>query len=385
MLSLTAMSITTATSVHPPPAWGGSINTRRSYYSMNYIIKYAIILAILMGLGASTLSAPTAPVGPTAGSPGTSYSYTTKATDSNGYQLKYTFDWGDGSKSTTCLVNQGITIRLVHKWAAAGTYNLKIRVTNSKGVVSAWSAPLQVVIGSVAPPANTPPKTPYVPDGEMSGRTTSPLTYTTMAFDPDGDKAKITFDWGDGTTSTTGLVASGAWVSESHQWSGVEPGTFKAFAVRAMATDEHGAKSAWSAPITVLIGAPYVNHAPGIVTIDGPTEGISGEPMEFTFAAEDPDGDDLKYIISWSTGGTTTEYAPSGQPVTVPHTYTLPVTRTEKVYKVSAIAVDAFDIQGVWSDPLYVTVSSPLVLSCANINDSEPTSLNTSQENTTYA
>jgi hypothetical protein len=54
------------------------------------------------------------------------------------------------------------------------------------------------------------------------------------------------FDWGDGTTSVTGLVNSGTKASASHTWS--KAGTFQ---VKAMATDSKGATSGWSSTLSV--------------------------------------------------------------------------------------------------------------------------------------
>lgn len=54
-------------------------------------------------------NAPTTPSGPALGLPEISYSYFTTATHPNGYQGKYTFDWGDGATSVTGLVDSGTT------------------------------------------------------------------------------------------------------------------------------------------------------------------------------------------------------------------------------------------------------------------------------------
>jgi len=90
-------------------------------------------------------NAPSMPSGATSGFKGTSYSYTTSATDPNGYQVKYTFDWGDGTKTTTGLVNSGKSASASHKWVT-GTYQVKAMATDSKGASSGYSAPLNVSI-----------------------------------------------------------------------------------------------------------------------------------------------------------------------------------------------------------------------------------------------
>ncbi|OHB69394.1 MAG: hypothetical protein A2W23_01470 [Planctomycetes bacterium RBG_16_43_13] len=73
-------------------------------------------------------------------------------------------------------------------------------------------------------------------------------SYSAITTDPDGDKIKHIFDWGDGSTTETDFVASGTKVTEKHSW---EPaGTYQ---VRVMSIDEKGAASAWSHPLTVTI------------------------------------------------------------------------------------------------------------------------------------
>lgn len=94
-------------------------------------------------------SVPSIPSGPTTGRPSTSYTYSTSATDPNGEQVTYTFDWGDGtSPSTTSLVNSGAKASLSHKWARTGTYLVKAMATNGKGATSAWSSTLSVEIST---------------------------------------------------------------------------------------------------------------------------------------------------------------------------------------------------------------------------------------------
>lgn len=92
---------------------------------------------------------PSIPSGPTTGRPSRSYAYSTSATDPNGDQVKYTFDWGDGtSPSATSLVNSGEKASLPHRWARTGTYLVKAMATNSKGAASDWSSTLSVKIST---------------------------------------------------------------------------------------------------------------------------------------------------------------------------------------------------------------------------------------------
>jgi hypothetical protein len=200
----------------------------------------------LVGSGTS-VNAPSEPSGPGLGYANASYSYSTNATDPNGNQVKYTFDWGDGTKkSTTKLVNSGTKASASHKWSKAGTYKVKAYATDNKGASSGNSSSLNVFIA-----ANKIPKVPSKPFGSASGYANASYSYSTNATDPDGNQVKYTFDWGDGTKkSTTSLVHSDTNASASHKWS--KAGTYK---VKAYTTDNKGASSVWSSTLDVKISS----------------------------------------------------------------------------------------------------------------------------------
>ena len=182
---------------------------------------------------------PLSPSGPISGVTGTSYSYSTSATDPGGDQVKYTFDWGDGTIQTeTGLVNSGTTASATHSWSAAGSYPVKAMATDSYGATSGWSEELPVTISMGT---NKPPATPSVPSGTGLGKHGVSYSYSTSTTDPDGDQVKYTFDWGDGKASDVGPVDSGNSVISSHAWD--SRGVYQ---VKAMATDSKGAPSGWS-------------------------------------------------------------------------------------------------------------------------------------------
>jgi len=89
---------------------------------------------------------PFPPSGPASGVPGAEYSYTTTSTDPSGYQIAYTFDWGDGSNFTTGLFDSGAVANAAHIWNSSGVYQVRAMATNSKGASSGWSSQLEVTI-----------------------------------------------------------------------------------------------------------------------------------------------------------------------------------------------------------------------------------------------
>jgi hypothetical protein len=170
--------------------------------------------------------------------------YTTSAKDLDGDQVKYSFDWGDGTKTETKLVNSGTGYSAAHAWSAAGTYQVKARAMDSKEAASQYSGYLSVKISPNGVPCN-----PSAPSGSVAGKIKKSYIYRTSATDPDGDKLKYKFDWGDGKTSLTSFVNSGKSASSSHAWSNA--GTYQ---VKVMAIDSKGASSiSWSSSLAVKI------------------------------------------------------------------------------------------------------------------------------------
>jgi hypothetical protein len=309
-------------------------------------------------------AAPSIPSGSTAGSSGTSYSYSTKATDPDGDQVKYTFDWGDGTTSITSLVSSGTAASASHSWNAAGTYSVKVMATDSKGAISTWSGSLAVsVTGS---DANRAPYAPFAPWGTGTTYANQLCSYSAEATDPDGDQVRYTFDWGDGTSSTTSMVNSGTTASASHKWS-VPPNTITTFNVRATATDEHGSTSGWSSIIAVRVHGPVVNYPPTIASKpSGPTSGVSGTSYSYSTKATDPDdGDQIQYIFAWGDETTTTGFFASGVTATASHSWYVPPGLTG-IFNVHVMAVDWHGLcspDPIWSESLRVTITGSSVQS----------------------
>ena len=101
---------------------------------------------------------PSTPLGPSSGNIGTSCIYSTSATDPDGDQVKYTFDWGDGT-SETGLVNSGTSASKSHTWSSPGIYYVKAKATDSEGASSIWSSSKKVTISA----SNNPPNQPSNP------------------------------------------------------------------------------------------------------------------------------------------------------------------------------------------------------------------------------
>jgi len=169
---------------------------------------------------------PFPPSGPASGIPGSEYSYSTSSTDPSGYQIAYTFDWGDGSNSTTGLFDSGAVASAAHIWNSSGVYQVRAMATNSKGASSGWSNALNVTI-------NAPPSIPTVTNGiGCSLVTANSARLNGEIVDTGGENPTVHICWGTADGATTqaswqndaplGVLGTGAFYKDI---SGLTPGT----------------------------------------------------------------------------------------------------------------------------------------------------------------
>ena len=148
---------------------------------------------------------PNTPTGPITGTKGTSYSYSTNATDPNGDNIKYGWDWnGDGTTDEwTSFYTSGTTVSTSHIFTNTGTYKIKVIAEDEHGAQSQFSSELSVDITSNSP--NQPNK----PRGSFR-KTRNIRFHQTSTIDRDGDLVYHMWDWDDGTPLTwTGPYNSG--------------------------------------------------------------------------------------------------------------------------------------------------------------------------------
>ena len=288
---------------------------------------------------------PPAPTGATSGQTGVSYTYWARTTDPEGSTITYTFDWGDGTSTTTKAYDSGSTASATHRWGQAGIYLVRVNAMDSNGALSAWSAALTVNIAS----PNQPPTVPSAPSGAGAAETGVSYAYETSSTDPEGDDIRYIFDWGDGTTWTTIPVPSGNVTSASHIW--LEPGEY---VVRVQAKDSKGAVSGWSAPITVSV--TIVNRPPLDPALpSGPTSGETGASYAYESAVTDPDEDSIRYTFDWGDGSNwTTIPVDSGETASASHIWLSPGT-----YEVKVQAEDSEGAASAWSPVLTVSIADP--------------------------
>ena len=88
---------------------------------------------------------PAKPDGQTTGKPGREYTYSSMATDPDGENLYYIWDWGDGNYSYWLGPHgSGETAEASHVWERKGDYSVRVKAKDIYGGESIWSDPLSV-------------------------------------------------------------------------------------------------------------------------------------------------------------------------------------------------------------------------------------------------
>lgn len=131
--------------------WSNSIN---DYITpdINYIDLITVEQWIAFGdpslqiAGESTPpNKPDAPYGPTSGGINKEHTYTASTTDSDGDQLYYLFEWGDGEVSGWIgPYDSGVVAEASHEWEKKGNYQIRVKAKDEHGVMGEWSDPLPV-------------------------------------------------------------------------------------------------------------------------------------------------------------------------------------------------------------------------------------------------
>jgi hypothetical protein len=87
--------------------------------------------------------------GPTSGDINTLYEFSASSTDSQGHNIRYTFDWGDGTQNVTGWYSSGATAYASHSWSSTGPFNVKVKAECENGAWSIWSSPHTIEIGDI--------------------------------------------------------------------------------------------------------------------------------------------------------------------------------------------------------------------------------------------
>jgi hypothetical protein len=158
------------------------------------------------------------------------------------------------------------------------------------------------------------------------------------------------FSWSDGNYSGwLGPYNHNERVRSEYQWE--EPGEYQ---VQARARFQNNIKNinewittGWSEPLIVMVTSENVeNEPPEIPTINGPTNGKADIDYDFTFTANDPNGDDVYIYVEFCEGCSEAKWHgpfPSGYQLMITHSW-----ESQGVYTIKAKAKDVYDAEGEW-------------------------------------
>ncbi|MEP6563450.1 MAG: PKD domain-containing protein, partial [Nakamurella sp.] len=214
------------------------------------------------------------------------------SSDPDGTVTSYAWNWGDGTSSTGA--------PSTHLYAAGGSYQVTLTVTDNSGAASTVSHSVNPVAA-----ANVPPLSAFTSDCTLLTCTVD----SAPASDPDGTLAGFVWDFGDSSTG------SGATSQHTYATAGT-------FTVSLTVTDNQGATAVVTHPVVVTapVGTPPVaNFTAGCQLLDCTADGS---------ASTDPDGSITGYRWDWGDGLFTSGPTSSHSYITA-GTYTLRLTVTD--------------------------------------------------------
>jgi len=176
---------------------------------------------------------PPAIDGPRYGDPDVEYTYTFRAKDLEGNDVKYYVDWDDGTTTETGYYPSNQTVELLKTWDEKDDYNITARAIDKPGEPGETSE-YHIRIG------DQPPHKPDI-DGLPTGKPNVEIEFEFTAFDPENDQVWFDIDWDDGNIETdVGPYDSGETATISHTWN--KSGTY---ILKARARDKFYYYSEW--------------------------------------------------------------------------------------------------------------------------------------------
>ena len=252
------------------------------------------------------------PIGITSNYTGVSLTYYIKTTDDpEGDQIKYYFDWDDGTGTWTDLMPSGEYAYATHSWSYPGDYSIRVRAMDEHGAELGWkdtpyyrcSHPLNITILNRPPVANFT----YTPSSPITRDT---ITFTDTSSDPDTAIGSWFWDFGDGNTSTE--------QNPKHRFP--VKGTYN---ITLTVTDSYdGTTDNITKSITVLNSPPIVGFT------YSPANPTDLDTIQFTSTSSDFDGSITNY--TWVFGDGYISYGQNPQ-----HKYT-----DNGIYKVNLTVKD---------------------------------------------
>lgn len=269
------------------------------------------------------------------------------AMDRENRPVQMQIDWGTGSPADYSeLKASGTIFEFTNVYSDTGNFAVKVRAKNSAGTESDWSAIQMLAVKS----GNLPPQARVVSADPNPAETNQLVSIQFAATDPNNDRVRIKFEWGDGRISDfTGFKPSGAVFEFTPAYP--NPGNFQ---IRVMAEDEAGLAGEWT-EFALTVNAP--NFAPGAaLTSLSPNPAETGQPVTVQISVTDPEADSVQCRLDWGDGQVTGYSASqlSGSGFTFTHIYSTTGSFTPQVR-----TRDVRENIGVWTVLAELVVLKP--------------------------
>ena len=214
---------------------------------------------------------------------------------------QYHVSWGDGTPASSGFVSStSAAIAPTHTYAATGTYDVTVSVTDKDG--DTGTGTLHVTIVNRVPIADA--------GGPYTGIEGSSVAFDgSQSSDPDGDALSYAWEFGDGATAT------GATASHTYKDNG-------SYTAKLTVTDSYGAQTSANVQVDVANVDPSVgpiNIVPG-----GPLS--AGTPVTVSASFTDPGADaNWQYRVNWGDGSPISSgfISSTGVPISSSHSYSV--------------------------------------------------------------
>jgi MYXO-CTERM domain-containing protein len=208
---------------------------------------------------------------PTEGDEGMALNFVAAASDPGDDTLTYTWDFGDGTPA-------GTGSPLLHTFADDGAYFVQVTVSDGDGGTDREVRGITI--------RNVSPRVDEL-TGDFTGVEGGTFDFQVSASDPGDDTLTYLWSFGDGSPTERGEGLT----QVSHVYA--NGGTFT---LSLTVSDEDG--GAVTVTRTVTVGG----QGPGIVRLEGDTEGDEGSPLAFSALAVEPGNDPITYRWDFGDG-----------------------------------------------------------------------------------
>ncbi len=118
--------------------------------NINILLVVFLLLSLLSCNSNRPPATPDLPFGPSGGMKDEELTFGVCATDPDGDDIAYEFDWGDGSSFTLSDYSpSGDSVYENHTYTTKGIYEITVRARDNEDLTSDWSSPLTVPIDTV--------------------------------------------------------------------------------------------------------------------------------------------------------------------------------------------------------------------------------------------